>query len=73
MEADIENVDRTFGTTISHHVTSSQPDGLPDNSIHLKLKGKKVVALNEIIFQSQWSETKGGMENVQMKTLKSTL
>ena len=46
IETTIENIDRTFGTTLSHHVTSSYPDGLPDSSIHLKLKGEWTFCLH---------------------------
>jgi len=36
----IENIDRAFGTTLSHNVSKNWgPDGLPDNTIHIKATG----------------------------------
>ncbi|MBL4885385.1 MAG: glutamate synthase large subunit [Planctomycetaceae bacterium] len=40
LEMDIQNIDRAFGTTLSHEVSKKWgPNGLPDGSIHIKCKG----------------------------------
>jgi glutamate synthase (NADPH/NADH) large chain len=36
----IENIDRAFGTMLSHEVSKANgPDGLPDDTIHIDIKG----------------------------------
>ncbi|MGE3315439.1 MAG: glutamate synthase large subunit [Planctomycetaceae bacterium] len=36
----VENIDRAFGTMLSHHVSKQWgPDGLPDETIHIQAKG----------------------------------
>ena len=40
IEMEIENIDRAFGTTLSHHVSKNNgPTGLPDNTIQISTKG----------------------------------
>ena len=40
LELPIENIDRATGTTLSHEVSKKHgPDGLPDDTIHIKFNG----------------------------------
>ncbi len=38
-EVAVRNVNRTIGTLLGHEVTKAHPDGLPDNTIDLTLRG----------------------------------
>ncbi len=40
IETEIQNIDRAFGTMLSHHVSKNNgSEGLPDNTIQIKCKG----------------------------------
>ena len=48
-EVAVRNVNRTIGTLLGHEVTKAHPDGLPDNTIDLTLRGSAGQSLGAFV------------------------